>query len=120
MAVGADYQVAGSDESLLRQQRVLHAAIVTYFEIVLYLVLTRKISHAGALCRRLYVLIRREVVGNKRDLFLVENFISSEFRKLSDCHGRGYVIAKHQVEPGHNQFAAMDFLLAGMRGEDFL
>ena len=94
MAVGTDDDVTGSDESLLGQEGMLDAHI-TYLEVVLYFVLTGKAAHALCLLSRLDVLVRSEVVGNERDLFLIEDIRRTELRELPYGDRACDVVAKH-------------------------
>ena len=120
MGVRADDAVTGCDESLLRQERVFDAAVVSDLEVVLDLLVLCEGAHAGALGRRLDVLVRREVVRNERDLRLVEDLLLAELRKLADRDGRGDVIAQHEVELRHDELARVDFLHPGVFRQDLL
>ena len=120
VAVRADNAVARRDEPLLREKRMLDAAVVANFEVVLDLLLFRELTHARALGRGLDVLVRREMVGHERNLRLVEDLLPPELRELADRNRRRDVIAQNEVELRHDELARVDFLHPGVSRQDFL
>ena len=119
--IGADHAVARCHEPLLRQQRVLHAAVVAHLEVVLYVLRSGERPHARALRGRLDVLVRREVVRHQRDLRAVEHSLAPELRELADGDRRRDVVRQHQVELRHHQLArAYCRPLGHVRREDLL
>ena len=120
VAVRADDKIARRHQSLFGKKRVFHAAVVADLEIVLDLLAAGEVAHAGALCRRLHILVGREVVGDERDLRAVENAFASEFRKLANRYGRGDVVAENEIEIGHYEFTGMDVFLACMERQNLL
>ena len=61
-----------------------------------------EVLHIESLCKgpalhallcRLYILVRCEVVHNKRDLLSVEYAIESGFFEFIDCHRCGYIVS---------------------------
>ena len=116
----ADHEVARRDKTLLRQKRMLDAAVVSYLEVVCDSLLLCERPHRRALGRRLDVLVGREVVWDERNLPAVEHVCPSELRKLSYRDGRGDVVAEDEVEPRHDKFPRAYGILPRMGGENLL
>ena len=106
--IRADHEVAGRDEPLLRQKRVLDSAVVAHLEVVDDPLLLRERPHRGALLRGLDILVRREVVGHERDLLPVDHLGASELGELADGHGRGDVVSENKVQLRHDQLAGVE------------
>ena len=119
MAVRADDDLAGGDNALLRQQRVLdaHAADLVIVDDVLR---AREFAHLLGERRGLNVLVGDEVIRDQRDLRGVEHLDRAHPVKLVDGHGGGDVVAQHKVKLAHEQLARAAALNAGGTREDFL
>ena len=120
VAVRADHEIARRDQPLLREEGVLHAAVVPHLEIMDDPLLSRERAARRALRRRLDVLVRREMVGHDRDLLPVENARLPEVRELPDRHGGGDVVPQHEVEVRHDQLPRPHLLPPRVPGEDLL
>ena len=120
MGIRADDAVAGGDESLLGDERMLDAAVVANLEVVDDTLLPRKPAHAGALGRGLDILVRREVVRNERNPARIEHFLTAEPGELPDGDWRGDVVAQHEIERRHHKLARAHFFHPSMLRQDLL
>jgi len=80
----------------------------------------RELAHFLALFGGFDVLVGREMVEHKRDLFPVENAAAARLAVFVDRHGRGDVVGKHQVKVSQNHVAGRDALPAAVGRQDFL
>ena len=119
MAVRADDAVAGTDQALFRQNRMLDAHTADVKEI-LDVVLVGKAAHPLDLLGRLDVLVRGEMVHHQRHPAFVEHPAGTAALKLVDRHRRGDVVAEAQIELRLDQLPRLHLRQAGVRRQDLL
>ena len=119
MGVGADDSLAGSDQTLFRQQGVLHAHLA-YIKEVGDVVLVGKVAGFQAQLGGLDVLARGVVVQDDGDLVLVKDLAEAGLLKLGDGHGGGNVIAQDHIYLGLDELANLHVVQPGVLGQDFL
>ena len=119
VAVGADDAVAGGDDALLRQKRVLNAHLA-HVKKVEDVVFVGKVAAAFGLLGALDVLVGHKVVQHNVDLFVVVDRGKPGFLKLVDGNGGGDVVAQHHVQVSVDQLPGLDGRLAAVGGKDLL
>ncbi len=117
MAVGADHEVPRQDEALFGKERVLNAHAPN-LEVVAEAVLFRELSHQFALLRRLYVLLRREVVGHEGHPFAVEDVPGADLFELGYRYGCSNVVCQQEVHLCVYEFSGHHLLLARVGRQD--
>ena len=102
VGVGSQDHVSRTDQSLLGQKGVLD----TYAAYVVEVhdpVLLGKLAHLRHQTGSLDVLVRREMVGEERDLGRIEHVVEAGLLELVDGHPGGYIVAEAQVERRHDE-----------------
>ncbi len=103
MAVGADDQVAGHHDTLLRQQGVLHPHVAAFIEMdqVLF---PGELPHGLHLDGRGDVLVGGEVVAYQHHPLAVKDLFGPDVAKGLDGQGRSDVVTQGDVNLGQDQF----------------
>ena len=115
MRVRADDEVAGHHEPLLREQSVLHAHL-PHLEIVFQFLLRGELAQALALLRGPDVLVRREMVRNKRHAGAVEDLFDARLAEFLYGDGRRDVVAQHHVHGALYELAGLYLVQPRVRG----
>ena len=119
MAVRADNAFAGSRKSLFRDKRVLYAHI-PYIEVVFYVIFPCECTALLCKGRRLYILVRCEVIHNESDAVSVEYAVEPVLLKFVYRDGSGYIVSKHQIELCAYQLSRSYTFKTGGTGKYFL
>ena len=115
VGVGADDDLAGGGQPLLRDEGVLHAHVAHVKEVG-DLVLEGKLPGLFAQPGGLDVLAGGVVVQDDGDLVPVEDLGKARLFKLCNRHGGGDIVAQHQVQPGLDELARLHLVQPGGLG----
>ncbi len=96
------------------QQSVLYAHIAAIVK-VLYSHIAGEFPAFFTLFRRLYILIRHEMVHNKRNFLFIKNSVYRDFPELINRHGSGNVIAENHIHIRKQQLSRLYIGKSGMR-----
>ena len=118
MAVRADDEGAGTDETELGKESVLHPRAPDIVE-VFYALFARKVADDLALLGGFDVLGGHEVVEDEDDLFGIFHPVA-RLLHLGDRHRRGDVVAEDEVDVGGDELARGDALSARVSCEYLL
>ena len=119
MGVGADDHLAGGDQALFRQERVLHAHL-PHVEEVRDGKALGKFPGLGAQLRRLDILAGGGVVQNNGDLIPVEYLGQAGLLKLRDGHRGGDIVSEDQVQLPLDELSRLHGVQPGAAGQNFL
>ena len=118
MGVRADHEVAGDDNALLGEERVLdaHASLL---EVVRDVVLVGEVAGDLGLLGALDVLIGAVMVGHQADAVAVED-PGADLAHVLDGDGRRDVVGEHEVEVALDKLPGDDLVEARVGGQDLL
>ena len=119
MAVRADHTVAGTNQPLLRQQRVLDTH-TTHIEKVDDVVFVGEFARALDLLRRFDVFVGGKVIHHQRDPRVIKHRAGTAALKLVDRDRRGNIVAKAEIQLGFDQLTRLHAIQARVVGQNFL
>ena len=119
MGVGTDDAVAGGDNALLGQQRMLDAHLAHVIKMADAMA-AGKFTALLALFCGLDVLVGNEVVQNDGDAVLIKNGVKSGFFKFVDSNRGGNVVAQNDIQLCTDQLAGNHGGEACVGSQDFL
>ena len=117
--IGAYDRLARSDKPLLGQKRVLHTHLAHVVEVCNVLIVRELAAHLTVL-RRLYILIRREVVEHYRHLVFVENLIETRGLKFLYRDRSRNVVAENHIELSAYKLSGFNAVQTRVRGKYLL
>ncbi len=110
MAVGADDQVAGPHNALLRQQGVLHPHVPAFVKMHQVLLLG-EFPQDLALDGEGDIFVGGEVVRHQHHPLPVKDLFGPDLPKVLDGQGRGDVVAQGNIHLGQDQFPGLHISL---------
>ena len=117
--IGADHAITRHNKTLFGKQCMLDAN-ASDFKIIRDLLRMRKLAHLKRLLRALDILIRRKMIGHKRDLMAVEHLFLAQKRELLNGNGRCDIVPQHHIQLAHNQLPRLYLAEPRLGGKQLL